>query len=94
MAKTMLNDSKVSDIFLGEVVHTTIHILNEGLIKRNNDKTPYKLCKGRPDNVKHFRLFERKCYIKREDMKIGKFDSQVDEGIFVGYSCKNKPYKC
>jgi hypothetical protein len=34
-----------------------------------------------------------KCYIKREDKKIGKFDSRVSEGIFVGYSCKRKTYK-
>jgi hypothetical protein len=29
-------------------------------------------------------VFGRKCYIKRGDNKIGKFDSQVDEGILVG----------
>ena len=31
---------------------------------------------------------------QREDKKIGKFDSRVDEGIFVGYSSKRKAYKC
>ena len=25
---------------------------------------------------------------------MGKFESRVDEGIFVGYSCKRKAYKC
>ena len=49
---------------------------------------------GRPSNVKHFRIFGSKCYIKRDDGKIGKFDSRVDEGIFVGYSSKRKAYKC
>ena len=29
-----------------------------------------------------------------EDNKSGKFDSQVDEGIFVGYSCNSKVYIC
>jgi hypothetical protein len=28
----------------------------------------------------------RSSYIKREDNKVGKFDSRVDEGILVGYS--------
>ena len=42
------------------------------------------------ENVKHFKNFRNKCYIKREDNKIGKFDSQVDEVIFVGYSWNNK----
>jgi hypothetical protein len=49
-----LNDSKLSNIFWGKIVHTTIHILNMGLIIRNSDKTPYELWKGRPTNVKHF----------------------------------------
>ena len=31
---------------------------------------------------------------KREDNKIGKFDSWVDEGIFVGYSWYSITYIC
>ena len=45
-------------------------------------------------NVRHFISFGSKCYIKREDKKIRKFYSQVDEGIFIGYSSKRKYYKC
>ena len=41
-----------------------------------------------------FRIFGSKCFIKRDDGKIKKFDSQVDEGIFVGYSSKRKAQKC
>jgi transposase InsO family protein len=74
MTRTMLNDSKLSDIFWGQVVHTTIHILNKGLIISNSDKIPYELWKERPTNANHFRVFGSKCYIKREDIKIGKFD--------------------
>jgi hypothetical protein len=94
MARTMLKDSKLGDIFWVQVVHTTIHILNRGMLRSNNDKTPYELWKGRPTNIKHFRVFGRKCYIKREDNKVGKFDSRVDEGILIGYSRKSKAYKC
>jgi hypothetical protein len=90
----MLKDSKLGDIFWVQVVHTTIHILNKGMLRSNNDKTPYELWKGRSTNIKHFRVFGRKCYIKREDNKIGKFDSRVDKGILVGYSRKRKAYKC
>jgi hypothetical protein len=55
------------------------------VLRKNTDKTPYELWKGRPTNVKHFRVFGRKCYIKREDGRMGKFDSRVDKGILVGY---------
>jgi hypothetical protein len=94
MARTMLKYSKLGDIFWAQEVHTTVHILNRGMLRSNSDKTPYELWKGRPKNVNHFRVFGSKCYIKREDDRIGKFDSRVDKGIFVGYSRKSKAYKC
>jgi hypothetical protein len=45
-------------------------------------------------NVNHLKAFERKCYIKREDRRMGKFDSPVDKGILVGYSSTRKSCKC
>jgi hypothetical protein len=64
------------------------------MLRNNIDKTPYDLWKGRPANVNHFRFFGSKCYIKREDGIMGKFDSCVEKGIFVGYSSARKAYKC
>jgi transposase InsO family protein len=57
MARTMLMDSKLTDIFWIQTVHTTIHIQNKVMLRNNIDKTPYKLWKTRPSNVKHFRVF-------------------------------------
>jgi transposase InsO family protein len=94
MARTMLMDSKLIDIFLTRVVHTTVHIQNRLILINNTNKTPYELWKGRPANVKHFRTFGSKCYIKREDGRMGKFDSHVDKGVLVGYSSTRKAYKC
>ena len=94
MARTILNDSQLSDKFWGQVVHASVHILNIVLLRNDTDKTPYKLWTSRPANVKHFRIFGSKCFIKRDDGKIKKIDSRVDEGIFIGYSSKRKAYKC
>jgi transposase InsO family protein len=94
MDRTMFKDSKLSDIFWEQEVHTVVDILNRGMLRSNNDKTPYKLWKGIQTNLKHFRVFGRKCYIKREDGRLGKFDYRVDKGILVGYSRKRKSYKC
>ena len=63
------------------------------MLRSKNDKIPYDLWKGTPKNVKHFIVFGRKFYIKREDGRLGKFDSRVDKGILVGYSIKRKTYK-
>jgi hypothetical protein len=87
-------DFKLTDIFWTQVVHTSFHIQNRVIIRNKIDKTPYELWKGRPTNVKHFRVFGSKCYIKREDGKLGKFDSHVDKGVLVGYLSTRKTYKC
>jgi hypothetical protein len=49
------------------------------MLRNNIGKTPYELWKGRPAIVKHFRVFGSKCYIKREDGRMRKFDSRVDK---------------
>jgi hypothetical protein len=90
----MLMDSKLTDIFWTQVVHTTVHIQNRVLLRNNTGKTPYELWKGRPTNVKHFRVFGSKCYIKREDGRMRKFGSCVDKGVLVCYSSTRKGYKC
>jgi hypothetical protein len=89
-----MGPTKLTNIFWTQEVHTTVHIQNRVMLRNNTDKTPYELWKGRPTNVKHFRVFGSKCYIKREDGRMGKFDSRVDKGILVGYSSTRKAYKC
>jgi hypothetical protein len=79
MAQTMLMDYKLIDIFWKQTMHTTFHIQNRVMLINNTDKTPYELWKGGPTNVKHFRVFGNKCYIKRENGRMRKFDSRVDK---------------
>jgi transposase InsO family protein len=45
MARTMIIDSKLKDIFLTHAVHTTVHIQNKVMLINNTDKTPYELWK-------------------------------------------------
>ena len=90
----MLMDSKLTNVFWAYAMHTIVHIQNKSMLRNNNDKNPYELYKGRPTNMKNFRVFGSKCYIKREDGRMGKFDSRVDKGILVGYLSKMKAYNC
>jgi hypothetical protein len=50
MARTMLMDSKLIDIFWTHVVHTLVHIQNIVMLINNNEKTPYELWKGSANN--------------------------------------------
>jgi hypothetical protein len=90
----MIMNSKLKNIFWTQAVHTAVHIQNIVMLRNNTTKTPYEIWKGRPANVKHFRVFGSKCYIKREDERMRKFDSHVDKRIFVCYSSTRKAYKC
>jgi hypothetical protein len=46
MDRTMLMDSKLTDIFWKHAVHTTIHFQDRVMLINNNEKTPYELWKG------------------------------------------------
>lgn len=56
--------------------------------------TPYELWYDRKPSVKNFKVFGSKCFIKRDEDGLGKFESRCCEGIFLGYSTHNKTYKC
>lgn len=89
----MLNEGRLSNGYWREVVSTTIHILNRGQLRINNNKTPYELWFGRATSVKYFKVFGSKCYIKRLDENLGKFDARSNEGIFLGYASTKKAYR-
>ena len=44
------NGFQIEDIFWIHVVHTLVRIQNRVMIRNNNDKTPYELCKGSAEN--------------------------------------------
>ena len=81
-------------IYWRDEVYKSGYILNQGHLRVNCDKTPYELWYGRPPSIKHFKVFGSKCYIKRYDDDLGKFDSRNDEGIFLGYLPTKNTYKC
>ena len=94
MARTMLNESKVGDRFWREAIHTSVYIQNRCMLRPNEDKTPYEMWFGRKATVKYFKIFGSKCYLKRIDQNLEKFNDRADEEIFLGYSSKSKAYRC
>ena len=75
IARTMMQERNFSQTYWVEVVHTTIHNLNKAHLRPNCDKTPYELWHGKPTMIKHFKVFESKCYIKNNDENLGNFDA-------------------
>ena len=50
MARTMLMDSKLTDIFWTHAMHTSIYIKNRVMFINNNDKNSYELWKASADH--------------------------------------------
>jgi transposase InsO family protein len=45
MARTMIMDSNLTNIFWTRTMHTAVHIQNRVMLRNNTDKTPYELWK-------------------------------------------------
>ena len=74
MGRTMLKDSKLDGKFWVQAIDTEVFIINRSLLKNNYNNNPYELWKGKPNNVKYFRIFRSKCYIKKIKIKVYQMD--------------------
>jgi hypothetical protein len=79
MAQKMLIDSKLIDMFWTRVVHTTVHIQNRVMLRKNNDKTPYKLWKGSTYNNLYIKVTQ--CIILLIEIYV---DDIVLEVLIIG----------
>eukprot|EP00253_Pinus_taeda_P018868 PITA_18868 len=86
MVHSMLDESGTPATFWGEAAFTVVTILNQAKVQVNSTQTPHELWYGKNPTVKYFKVFGRKCYIKRNEEKLGKFEPKVDE---VDEACKN-----
>ena len=94
MAPAMLDESGTPATFWGEAAFVAVTILNKTNVRVNNTQNPHELWYGETPSVKYFKIFGSKCYIKRTDENLGKFEPKADEGILLGYSPHSKAYKC
>ena len=90
----MLDEFATPTTFLGRAAFVVVTILNQENVRVNNTQTPHELWYGKTPTVKYFKVFGSKCYIKRTDEKLGKFEPRADEGTLLGYSSISKGYKC
>ena len=93
MAHAMLDESGTPATFWGEAAFVVVTILNKTNVKVNSTQTPHEFWYGKTPTIKYFKVFGRKCYMKRTNEKLGKFEPRADEGILLGYSSQSKGYK-
>lgn len=94
MAHIILIKINIANKFWKEAIHMVVYIHNRCMLRPHESKTPHELWFSKKASTRYFKVFRSKCYIKRIEKNIGKFDDREDEGIFFGYSIKSKVYKC
>ena len=67
MARSMLNEKEVPQIFWADAMSTACYISNRAYIRKGVQKTPYEIYKGRKPNLSHLRVFGSKCFIHNND---------------------------
>lgn len=88
----MINECSLPKYFQADTTSTTCYVLNRILIRPIFNKVPYELLEGRKPNLSHLHVFGCKCFVLNNGKdSLGKFDSKVDEGIFLGYLSQEKP---
>jgi len=95
----MLMGSKVENRILNEVMHIVVYIQNRCMLRLHESNTPYELWFSKREIMRHFKFFGNKCYMKRIEDHLGKFEYKAykgifNEDIFLGNSIKSKAYKC
>jgi hypothetical protein len=92
MARTMLDEYKITDIFWCDAVNTACHAINCLYLHKMVKKTSYELLTGNKPKVSYFRAFGCKCFILNKKLKTSKFAPKVDEGFLLGYGSNEHAY--
>ncbi|GJW10043.1 ribonuclease H-like domain-containing protein [Tanacetum coccineum] len=82
----------ISTTFWAEAVCTAC-IVQNCLVTKPHNKTPYELLHGRPPRISFMRPFECPVTILNTLDPLGKFDEKADKGFFIGYSINSKPFR-
>src|SRR3954463_5595820 len=92
-ARTMMVEFKSPYNFWSEAINTACHATNCLYLRKILNKTPYEILTGKKPNIKYFRVFGCKCFILKKGVRLSKFESKTNEGIFVGYTSNSHAYR-
>jgi hypothetical protein len=93
MARTMLDEYKISDRFWAEAINIACYAINRLYLHRILKKTSYELLTGKKPNVSYFRVFGSKCFILVKRGRKSKFAPKAVEGFLLGYDSSTRAYR-
>jgi hypothetical protein len=90
----MLNEKNLPNYFWVEAVATVVYIMNRTLAAAVHGMTPEEKFTSKKHDVSHLRVFGCIAYVYGPDEKRSKLDPKAEKCIFIGYSSKQKGYRC
>jgi hypothetical protein len=90
----MLNEKNLPNYFWAKVVTTAVYIMNRTPTAAVHGMTPKEKFISKKPNVSHLKVFGCIAYVHVPDEKKSKLDPKDDKCIFIGYSLKQKGYRC
>ncbi|GJU27567.1 retrovirus-related pol polyprotein from transposon TNT 1-94, partial [Tanacetum coccineum] len=92
-ARTMLIFYRLPEFLWAEAVATACFTQNRLIIHTRNNKTPYKLLRGKKPNVEYFHVFGSLCYPTNDRDDLGKMKPKANIGVFIGYSETSRGFR-
>jgi hypothetical protein len=94
ITRAMLNEKNLPNYFWAEVVATVVYIMNRTPTMAIHGMTLEEKFTGKKPDVSHLRVFGCIAYLHVPDEKRSKLDLKAEKCIFIGYSLKQKGYRC
>jgi hypothetical protein len=92
-ARSLLKAKDLLTWFWGEVVNTTIYLLNRAPTKVVQGMTPFEAWYGKKPVVDHLKVFGCIAYVRNTKPHLKKLDDRGRKMIFVGYERGTKAYR-
>lgn len=93
MARCMLTDAQLPNMFWAEAVCAANYIQNR-VLTRSTHKTPFELWYDRRPDARHMNIFGSKCFVHVPKENRRKLDNTAIEMILIGYDEQSKAYRC
>ena len=91
--RSMLYHKSLPLEFWGEIVSTTIYVLNRVASHTLHGETPFTKWYGYKPDVSHFKEFGSVCYAHVPKQVRAKLDNKAQECLFLGYCPTSKAYR-
>ena len=93
MVRSMLKEKQLPRVFWGEVVNTSVYLLNRSPTKSLEGKTPYEAWSRIKPNVDHLRVFGCLAHVKTVLGNLKKIEDRSKPMVFFGYEKGRNAYR-